>query len=123
MSEAEKLVLDVAALVDRMRSEPDYYAVAFAHLRSWSDLDEMHAEMAFVLEALSSEVDRLTAVKAEMYAAAMHAMEQCKHLRALVAKKNAALEAIITRSDNGELGTSKVIDMRNIAFSALPDED
>lgn len=30
-----------------------------------------------------------------------------------------ALERIIERSNNGELGTSKVIDMRNIAENAL----
>ena len=33
----------------------------------------------------------------------------------------AALERIIDRSYNGELGTSKVIDMRKIAVAALKD--
>ena len=31
----------------------------------------------------------------------------------------AALKAIIDRSENGELGTSKVVDMRNIARAAI----
>ncbi|GKX34874.1 MAG: hypothetical protein MnENMB40S_24920 [Rhizobiaceae bacterium MnEN-MB40S] len=33
----------------------------------------------------------------------------------------AALKAIVDRSHNGELGTSKVIDMRKIAQAALKD--
>lgn len=111
------------------REKPQWQDCHAMEVKSWPQHDYQYRPLyaaPLPLTDLEAENARLKAELAavkEMYARegakALYELERAERAEARLAEALKALDAIVERSNNDPLGTSKVIDMRRIAQDAL----
>lgn len=92
------------------------------HEQAMLGVDAIVVLADLIANALATKDEKIQALNDECQQSMLdiaHERDRAERAEAQLAEANKALDAIIERSHNDPLGTSKVIDMRKIAIRAL----